>query len=82
MDTTANVISVDLHGPSATIGALDFLGTTTGAVVVYPARGQRRLLTVIEDIAGMEPLRFSGNGEWLLVPTSKHSTLIEVSTGR
>lgn len=82
LTASTDVISVDLHGPSGTVGVLEFLGSSSSAVAVYPSGGPRRLLTVVEDIAGNEPLHFSGNGEWLLVPTSNHSTLIEVASGR
>lgn len=82
LTASTDVISVDLHGPSGTVGVLEFLGSSSSAVAVYPSGGPRRLLTVVEDIAGNEPLHFSGNGEWLLLPTSNHSTLIEVASGR
>jgi hypothetical protein len=82
LDARANVVSVDLHGPSGTIGVLEHLGSSTGAVAVYEPAGRRRLLTVVEEIAGNEPIRFSGDGAWLLVTRSRSSTLIEVSSGR
>lgn len=82
LDATANVLAVDLHGETGTIGTLEHLGGSTGAVALYDQDGRRRLLTVIDGIAGNEPLRFSGDGSWLLITASRTSTIVEVSTGR
>ncbi|MCQ2001451.1 hypothetical protein [Arthrobacter zhaoxinii] len=82
LDSRADVISVDLHGATGTIAALEFLGGSTGAVATYGPDGQRRVLTVVEGIVGNEPIRFSGDGKWLLVSGSQNSTLIETAGGR
>ncbi|WP_174546172.1 hypothetical protein [Nocardiopsis dassonvillei] len=81
-DATLNLISVDLHGASGRIGMLEFLGFSTGAVSVYEPSGERRVLTVVENLIGSEPVRFSGDGSWLMVLGSTESTLVEVTTGR
>ncbi len=83
LDSKANVVSVDLHGPTGTVASLEFLGGSTGAASLYNGTGQRRLLTVVEGIAGNEPIRFSGDGSWILITTaSGKSILIEAATGR
>ena len=82
LDAKANVLSVDLHGPTGTIASLEHLGGSTGAASFYSASGQRRLLTVVEGIAGNEPIRFNGDGSWLLITGSRKSTLVEAATGR
>lgn len=82
LDSASNFISADIHGESGTVGTLEFLGGgTVGAVALYGSGG-RRLLTVVEGVSGNEPIRFSPNGEWLLVPGTRHTTLIETTTGR
>jgi hypothetical protein len=82
LDAGVNVISVDLHGPTGTVASLEYLGGSTGAASIYDTLGTRRLLTVFEGIAGNEPIRFSGDGLWLLVTGSRASTLIDTVTGR
>lgn len=82
LDATVNVLAVDLHGATGTIGTLEHLGGSTGAVALYDENGQRRLLTVVDGLAGNEPLRFNGDGSWLLITGSRTSTIVEVTTGR
>lgn len=82
LDAAVNVLAVDLHGATGTIGTLEHLGGSTGAVALYDENGQRRLLTIVEGIAGNEPLRFNGDGSWLLITGSRTSTIVEISTGR
>lgn len=82
LDASVNLISVDLHASSGVTAALNFLGTSVGAVSVYDAAGAARLLTVVEDLSGTESVRFSGDGSWLLVSRSKSATLVEVASGR
>jgi hypothetical protein len=83
LDSTVNVRSVDLFGATSLIATTEFLGSSAGAVSIYDAKGARRLLTVLGDDRGRAPIRFSGNGEWLLVTESgSQSTLVEVATGR
>lgn len=78
-----NVCSVDYHAGQQLIGALEFLGTSTGAVSVFDDRGVRRVLTVVEEVSGNEPVRFSPDGTWILVCSPwRDTTLIEVATGR
>jgi hypothetical protein len=81
LDATVNVLTVDLHGVTGTIAALAHLGGSTAGIFLYGASGERRLLTVVEDTSGNEPIRFSGDGEWLLISGSRASTLVEVVTG-
>ncbi|MBX0300430.1 hypothetical protein K2F54_10625 [Cryobacterium sp. 1639] len=82
VDATINVISVDLHGPSGSIACLEHLGSSTGAITIYDQGENRRVVTVIEGLAGNEPIRFSNDGEWLLVSRSRDSVLVHASTGR
>ncbi|TDO48242.1 hypothetical protein EV651_1238 [Kribbella sp. VKM Ac-2571] len=82
LDATLNVLTVDLHAVTGTIAALAHLGGSTAAVFLFDPSGERHLLTVVEDISGNEPIRFSGDGEWLLISGSQASTLVEVATGR
>src|SRR3546814_12189881 len=44
--------------------------------------GTRRRLTLLDKISGNERLRFSLDGQWLLVPRYDGSYLCEVATGR
>ena len=82
IDGAVNVISVDLHGTTGSVASLEFLGGSTGSVSIYDSSGQRKHLTVTENVAGNEPIRFSGDGSWLLIGGSRVSTLVEVSSGR
>ena len=82
LDATVNLRSVDLHGATGNIAALESLGGSTGAASVYDPSGKRRLLTVIEDFDGDEHIRFSGDGEWLLITGAGRARVVEVATGR
>jgi hypothetical protein len=82
LDSTVNVKSVDLLGGTGLIAALEFLGSSAGAVSIYDSMGTRRLLTVLDYDSSLGSIRFSGNGQWLLVTKGDQSTLVEVSTGR
>ncbi|SMH49544.1 hypothetical protein SAMN06295885_3353 [Rathayibacter oskolensis] len=82
IDATLDVGSVDYHAATETIAVLGFLGSSTGAIHLYDRSGRRRLATVLEGYSGGEPLRFSGDGRWLLVSGSRSTRLVEVATGR
>ncbi len=82
LDSRANVTSVDLHGATGMIATLEFLGGSAGVVAVYDSAGQRRVLTVVETVVGNEPIRFSGDGNWLLLSGTAKCLLIEVAGGR
>ncbi|HMM82841.1 MAG TPA: hypothetical protein PJ998_06660 [Terrimesophilobacter sp.] len=82
LDVTVNALSVDFNSTNSEIALWHHLGSSTGAVSVISADGSKRLLTVVEGLAGNESIRYSPDGEWLLVPRSRDSVLIEVSTGR
>ncbi|KQQ06226.1 MULTISPECIES: hypothetical protein [unclassified Rathayibacter] len=82
VDATIDAGSVDYHAASETAAVLAFLGSSTGAVYLYDRTGSRRLLTVVHEYSGADPLRFSGDGRWLLVTSTRQTRLIEVATGR
>lgn len=82
LDATLNVIAVDLDGRDGFIAVLHHLGGGTAAVTLISATGERRLLTVLEGLAGNETIRFGNDGTWLLVSRSRDSLLVEVATGR
>lgn len=81
LDTTLNVIAVDLYGTDGLIAVLHHLGSASAAVSVISPTGERRLLTVLEGLSGNETIRFSNDGGWLLVPRFDKSLLVEVATG-
>lgn len=82
VDATIDAGSVDYHAPSETAAVIAFLGASTGAIYVYDRNGSRRLLTLVDEYSGADPLRFSGDGRWLMVSGSRRSRLIEVASGR
>jgi hypothetical protein len=82
LDAAVNAYSVDLDPATGTVGALIQVSGAEGAIVVYGATGVRRVLTVINELSGSERIRFSRDGKWLLVSTWRHTTLIEVESGR
>ena len=77
-----NLISVDLYGPDGSIACLEFLGSSTGAISVYDRGRARRLVTIVEGIAGNESIAFSGDGQWLLISRSRDSVLVHAPSGR
>jgi hypothetical protein len=82
VDATIDAGSVDYHAPSQTAAVIGFLGSSTGAIYLYDRSGSRRLLTLVDEYSGANPLRFSGDGRWLMVSGSRVSRLIEVASGR
>lgn len=82
VDSSTNHGSVDLDPFTGTIAVLEQLGSTACISVYDGATGVRRRLAVIEQITGNETLRFSLDGEWLLLPRYDGAYLCEVATGR
>lgn len=82
LDATMDAESVDIYGPDGSVAVLHFLGTGVHAVTMFSASGEKRVLTTLKGLIGYESVRFSNDGQWLLIPRSIDSVLIEVSTGR
>ncbi|HWU33356.1 MAG TPA: hypothetical protein VN108_10795 [Marmoricola sp.] len=83
LDLGISASSVDLNPVTGEIAVFHHLASSTFAVSIIDRHGVRRLLTVIEELAGNEPIHFSPDGRWLLVPHSMGvSHIVEVSTGR
>ena len=82
LDLGISASSVDLDPKTGEIAVLHHLANSTYGVSTVDAFGVRRLLTVLEEITGNEPLRYSPDGHWLLVPRTGESYLIEVESGR
>lgn len=76
-----NIQGVDYHSSSGTIALVESLGGSTAAAAIRDRNGDRRLLTVLDGIAGYESPRFSADGRWVLVNTFPLATLVEVETG-
>lgn len=81
-DLGISVSSVDLNPATGEIAVLHHLGISTFAVSIVTPSGARRLLTVLEDLGGYEIIRYSPNGQWLLVSRSADTYIVEVATGR
>jgi hypothetical protein len=82
VDSSSNLGSVDLDPASGTVAVLESLGSS-GCISVYDGEtGARRRLAFIDQISGNEQLRFSLDGQWLLMPRYDGAHLCEVSTGR
>lgn len=77
-----NVISADYDPATEAIGCLEFLGGVIGAVTITDQDGERHVLTTLEPISGNEPVRFSPDGAWLLIPRPQQTYVVETATGR
>lgn len=82
LDATMNILAVDYEPLSGNIAVLQKLGSSAGAVSIVDASGRRYVLTTLEGISGTETVRFSGDGNWLLVSKWNESVLVEVATGK
>ncbi|AIY03015.1 hypothetical protein ART_3416 [Arthrobacter sp. PAMC 25486] len=81
-DCDANVISVDLDSKTSAIATFEQVDGRSGSISIRGNDGRRRFLTGMETLVGNEVLRFSGDGEWLLLTQGLASTLVETATGR
>lgn len=82
VDSTSNYGAVDLDPVTGTVAVLEQLGTAACITVFDGSSGRRRRLTMVTTIGGYEPLRFSPDGRWLLLPRYDGAHLCEVATGR
>lgn len=78
--SSTNIISVDLSA-EGDIAVLESYGSA-GAVSTVSGAGELTRLTLLEDHAGNEVVRFSPDAKWLLVSRYDGSYLIDVTTGR
>ena len=75
-----NVVSVDLWPATGEVAMFESW-SSTAMVTVVDHRGQRRLLTVIDGVAGGEHIRYSPDGSWLLLDGNR-SWLVNAATGQ
>jgi hypothetical protein len=78
----ADVSSVDIHTRTQRVVALESWGGDSGAVVVLEPDGSRRVLTALNELTGGDRIRFSPDGEWLLVTTGRVTFVVQYETGR
>jgi hypothetical protein len=78
-----DVVSVDLSAATGDVAMFESWGGSTGAITVVDPWGQRRLLTLVEDVTGGEHIRYSSDGTWLLLDSSgSRSWLVDSTTGQ
>lgn len=78
----SNVSSVDVHARTQRVAALESWGGDSGAVVALEPDGSRRVLTTLDELTGGDRVRFSPDGEWLLVTNGMVTFIVQFQGGR
>jgi hypothetical protein len=75
-----DLFSIDAAPDGLTFAVAEWWAGIGAVALANAGDGSRRLLGTVPDLGGMEPLSFSPDGRWLLVPRYRDPLLLEIET--